>query len=41
MPLFLLTAYAKNERSDVSQQDKNAFKQITTLLAEAYRGKRR
>lgn len=35
MPLFALTAYAKNERADLSQQDRNDFRQLTALLAEA------
>jgi hypothetical protein len=37
MPLFALTAYAKNERSDLSQQDRNDFRQLTTLLVEAFK----
>ena len=41
MPLFLLTAYAKNERSDISEQEKKALKQITILLVETYRDRRR
>ncbi|MDZ4759979.1 MAG: type II toxin-antitoxin system RelE/ParE family toxin, partial [Alphaproteobacteria bacterium] len=28
MPLFALTAYAKNERADLSQQDRNDFRQL-------------
>ena len=32
MPLFALTAYAKNERADLSQQDRNDFRQLTALL---------
>jgi hypothetical protein len=39
-PLFALTAYAKNERADLSQKDRNEFRQLTKLLAEAY-GRRR
>ena len=35
MPLFALTAYAKNERADLSQQDRNDFRQLTALLVEA------
>ena len=34
MPLFALTAYAKNERADLSQQDRNDFRQLTALLVE-------
>jgi len=36
MPLFALTAYAKNERADVSQADRNDFRRLTTILADAY-----
>src|SRR4051812_41564636 len=28
MPLFALTAFAKNERADLSQQDRNDFRQL-------------
>ena len=36
MPLFALTAYAKNERADLSQADRNDFHRLTALLADAY-----
>jgi hypothetical protein len=36
IPLFALTAYAKNERADLSQKDRNDFRQLTKLLAEIY-----
>jgi hypothetical protein len=36
IPLFALSAYAKNERADLSQKDRNDFRQLTKLLAEAY-----
>ena len=39
MPLFALTAYAKNERADLSQQDRNDFRQLTALLVEACKGR--
>ena len=39
MPIFALTAYAKNERSDLSQQDRNDFKQLTAELVSKYKGK--
>ena len=39
MPIFALTAYAKNERSDQSQQDRNDFKQLTAELVSKYKGK--
>ena len=41
MPLFALTAFAKNERADLSQQDRNDFKRLTGLLVEASRRRRR
>ncbi|UCI08310.1 type II toxin-antitoxin system RelE/ParE family toxin [Mesorhizobium sp. B1-1-8] len=37
MPLFALTAYAKNERADLSRQDKNDFRQMTTMLVDAFK----
>lgn len=37
MPLFVLTAYAKNERADLSQQDRNDFRQLTELLVKTFR----
>jgi hypothetical protein len=36
IPLFALAAYAKNERADLSQKDRNDFRQLTKLLAETY-----
>lgn len=41
IPLFALTAFAKNERTDLSQEDRNAFRGLTKLLVETYRRKRR
>lgn len=40
IPLFALTAYAKNERADLSQKDRNDFRQLTKLLVESYGGRR-
>lgn len=37
MPLFALTAYAKNERANLSQQDRNDFRQLTTMLVDAFK----
>lgn len=37
MPLFALTAFAKNVRADLSQADRNAFRRLTRLLVEGYR----
>ena len=39
MPLFALTAFAKNERADLSQQDRNDFRQLTVLLVEGFKGR--
>lgn len=36
MPLFVLTAYAKNERANITQADRNDFRRLTTLLVETY-----
>jgi hypothetical protein len=36
IPLFALTAFAKNERADLSQQDRNHFRLLTKLLAKTY-----
>jgi hypothetical protein len=36
IPLFALTAYGKNARADLSQKDRNDFRQLTKLLAETY-----
>ena len=41
MPLFALTAYAKNQRADLSQQDRNDFKRLTALLVEASRRRKK
>ncbi len=36
MPVFALTAYAKNERADLSQADRNDFRRLIALLVERY-----
>ena len=36
LPLFLLTAYAKNVRSDLSGADRNDFRRLTKQLVESY-----
>jgi hypothetical protein len=36
MPIFALTAYAKNERPDITQADRNEYRRLTGLLAEQY-----
>jgi hypothetical protein len=40
LPLFLLTAFAKNERTDLSQAERNDFRNLTKLLIETYRSRR-
>jgi hypothetical protein len=37
MPPFALTAFAKNERADLSQQARNEFRQLTALLVETFK----
>jgi len=32
-----LTVFAKNERADLSQDDRNAFRRLTKILVETYR----
>ncbi|MDQ0441174.1 type II toxin-antitoxin system RelE/ParE family toxin [Methylobacterium persicinum] len=39
MPLFALTAYAKNDRDDLTQQDRNDLKQLTALLTAMFKGR--
>jgi hypothetical protein len=41
IPLFALTAYAKNQRADLSQKDRNDFRQLTKVLAASYRRTKR
>jgi hypothetical protein len=41
LPLFALTAYAKNEKADLSQSDRNDFRRLTKLLVETYRRTKR
>jgi len=36
-PLFALTIFAKNERADLSQHDRNGLRGLTKLLADTYR----
>lgn len=39
--LFALTAYARNERTDLSQADRNEFRALTGLLVDAYKTRAR
>lgn len=36
IPLFALTAFAKNERTDLSRTDVNDFRRLTRILVEHY-----
>ncbi|MEJ0025894.1 MAG: type II toxin-antitoxin system RelE/ParE family toxin [Rhizomicrobium sp.] len=36
LPLLLLDAYAKNEKSDLSSAEKNELRQMAKLMAERY-----
>jgi hypothetical protein len=40
LPLFLLTAFAKNERADLSQADRNSIRTLTKLLVDTYGSRR-
>lgn len=40
IPLFALTAFAKNERANLSAQDRNDFRHLTALLVETFKGRR-
>ncbi len=37
IPIFLLTVFAKNERDNLSQAERNILKQLTTDLMATYR----
>jgi hypothetical protein len=41
MPVFALTAYAKNDRADLNQADRNDFRRLTAFLVERYARKTR
>jgi len=41
LPLFALTIFAKNDRADISQHDRNALRGLTKLLVDTYRRSRR
>jgi mRNA-degrading endonuclease RelE of RelBE toxin-antitoxin system len=40
MPIFALTAYAKNERADLSQATRNDFQRLTDILITRYARKK-
>ena len=37
IPVFLLNVFAKNEKTDLSQTDRNQFKAVLAALADTYR----
>jgi hypothetical protein len=37
LPVFLLTVFAKGERTDLSQAERNALAQLTKALVASYR----
>jgi hypothetical protein len=39
IPVFLLTMFTKNEKSDLSQKERNTLKQILPEVAKAYRAR--
>jgi hypothetical protein len=41
IPVFLLSMFAKNEKSDMSQAERNELKRILKVLPESYRRVRR
>ena len=41
VPIFLLTAYAKNELENISQKDRNSFKKLTAILVDQFKGKQK
>jgi len=41
LPLFALTAYAKNEREDLSHADRDDFRRLTKSLVKSYARRRR
>jgi hypothetical protein len=40
VPLFALTTYAKNDRANLSQEDRNDFRRLTKLLVDSYARKK-
>ena len=41
MPLFIITAYAKNEREDISAADRKRYRAFAKLVSDQYRGAKR
>jgi hypothetical protein len=40
IPVFLLNVFAKNEKTDLSQAERNELKTVLTALADTYRRRR-
>ena len=40
LPVFLLSAYAKNQRANLTQAEKNSMKRLTPTLLAGYRAKK-
>jgi hypothetical protein len=40
LPVFLLSAYAKNQKANLTQSEKNSMKRLIHALLAGYRGKR-
>jgi hypothetical protein len=40
LPLFMLTAYAKNERANLAHEDLGDFRRLTKLIALSYANRR-
>ena len=41
LPVFALTMFAKNERADLSQAERNEFRELTKILVKSYGRKQR
>jgi hypothetical protein len=41
IPLFVLTAFAKNQRTDLSQAERNSIRRLSRVLVESYGRERR
>jgi hypothetical protein len=40
LPVFLLAVFGKGQRSDLSQRERNALRDLTKVLAGSYRAAR-
>jgi hypothetical protein len=41
IPLFILNVFAKNEKANISQEERNELKKLTGLLVKQYKSKER